>query len=37
MRSAVTTNACGRKSSCELFPLVTTHTKVVNNGNSEVG
>jgi len=32
VRRAVTTNVCWRKSSCELFPLATTHTKVANSG-----
>ena len=36
VRRAVTTNVCGRKSSCETFPLATTHAKVANSGNSEV-
>jgi len=36
VRRAVSTNACGWKSSCEVFPLATTHAKVANSGNSEV-
>ena len=32
VRRAITTNVCRRKSSCELFPLVTTHAKVANSG-----
>jgi len=36
VRTAIATNMCGRKCSCELFPLATTHAKVANSGNSEV-
>jgi len=36
VRRAFTTNVCGWKSFCELFPLATTQAKVVNSGNSEV-
>jgi len=36
VRRAATTNAFGRKSSSELFPLATTHSKVANSGKSEV-
>jgi len=32
VRRAVTTNVCRRKSSCEPFPLATTHGKVANSG-----
>jgi len=36
VRNAVTTNVCGPKSSCELFPLTTTHTKVLNSSSGKV-
>jgi len=36
VKRAVTTNVCGQKSSCELFPLATTQAKVANSGNSDV-
>jgi len=32
VRIAVTINVCWRRSSCELFPLTTTHAKVANSG-----
>jgi len=32
VRIAVTINVFGRKTSCELFPLATTHAKVANSG-----
>jgi len=32
VKSAIAINVCGRKSSCELLPLATTHTKVANSG-----
>ena len=31
-RRVVTINVCWRKSSCELFPLATTHAKIANSG-----
>jgi len=37
VRRAVTINVCWRKSSCELFPLATTHTKVANSGSGKMG
>jgi len=37
VRRAVSTNVCEWQSSSELFPLATTHAKVANSGNSEVG
>jgi len=33
---AVTVNVYWRKSSCELFPLVTTHAKVANSGSGKM-
>jgi len=33
---AVTINVCGRKTSCELFPLATTHAKVANSGRGKM-
>ena len=36
VRRAVTINLCWQKSSCELFPLATTHTKVANSGSSKM-
>ena len=33
---AVATNVCWRKSSCELFPLVTTHVKGANSGSGKI-
>jgi len=35
-RRAVTINLCWRKSSCELFPLATTHEKVANGGSGKM-
>jgi len=32
VRRAVAINVCERKSSCERFPLATTHAKVANSG-----
>jgi len=32
VRRADTINVCWRRSSCELFPLATTHAKVANSG-----
>jgi len=32
VRRAVTINVCWQTSSCELFPLATTHAKVANSG-----
>jgi len=36
VRRAATINVHWRKSSCELFPLATTHTKVPNSGSGEM-
>jgi len=36
VRRAVTINVCWRKSSCELFPLATTHAKVANSGSGKM-
>jgi len=36
VRRVVTINLCWRKSSCELFPLTTTHTKVANSGSGKM-
>jgi len=36
VRRAVTVNVCGRKSSCELFSLATTHAKLANSGSGEM-
>jgi len=35
-RRVVTINVCWRKSSCELFPVATTHTKVANSGSGKM-
>jgi len=36
VRRAVTITVCWRKSSCELFPLATTHPKVANSGSGKM-
>jgi len=36
VRRAVTINACWQKSSCELFPLATTHAKVAISGGGKM-
>ena len=36
VRRAVTINVCWRKSSCEIFPLATTHAKVANSGSGKI-
>ena len=36
VRRAVTINVYWRKSSCELFPLATTHAKAANSGNGKM-
>jgi len=36
VRRAVTINVCWRKSSCELFPLATTHAKVANSDSGKM-
>jgi len=35
-RRVVTINVCWWKSSCELFPLATTHAKVANSGSGKM-
>ena len=37
VRRAVTINVCWQKSSCELFPLATTHAKVATSGSGKMG
>ena len=36
VRRAVIINVCWRKSSCELFPLATTHAEVANSGSGKM-